>query len=68
MGPEGFTAHDARCIMTWRMLAYNMWIIAQACTVTLLLAGFVCAGWEVYNRAYMRLVKYYSQKAGTRND
>lgn len=52
--------------MTWRMLAYNLWVIAQVCTAMLLIVGFVYAGWEVYNRAYMRLVKYYSRKERTR--
>jgi hypothetical protein len=54
--------------MMLRILAYSVWVVAQACTAALLIVGFVYAGWEVYNLAYMRLVKHYSQKAGTRND
>ena len=54
--------------MTWGMLAHNVWVIVQAFTMTALLAGFVYVCWKVYNRAYMRLVRYYSQKEGTRND
>lgn len=54
--------------MTWGMLAHNLWIILQVCTSMVILSLVLYACAVFYNRAYMRLVKYYSQKEGTRND
>lgn len=54
--------------MTWSLLAHNTWIILLVC-VQMLIISLVLYGCAVlYNRAYMRLVRYYSQKEGTRND
>lgn len=53
--------------MTWGMLAHNLWLIVLACVSAVAVTSIVYACAVFYNRAYMRLVKHYSQKEGTRN-